>query len=77
MGYVVSNGGMIVHTRHFIGPQILSYNSPTWNLSGEKKKTHNTQTKQMSILQSPKSNTVHYIIIKQYNTNYNKNNLSN
>ena len=35
------------------------------------------QNKQMSILQSPKSNTVHNIIIKQYNTNYNKNNLSN
>jgi len=43
-----------------------------------KKKPHNTQTKQMtqyntnkqmSILQSPKSNTVHNIIIKQYSTN--------
>jgi len=39
---------------------------------------HNTiQDKQMSILQSPKSNTVHDIIIKQYNTNYNRNNVSN
>jgi len=51
-----------------------------------RKKTCNTQTKQTtqyntnkqtSILQFPKSNTVHNIIIKQYNTNYNRNNLSN
>jgi len=72
-----------IHTHHFLGPQILSYNSQTRNLSEE---THNTPTKQttqyntnkqMSVLQSPKSNTVHSIIIKQYNTNYNRNNLSN
>jgi len=76
------NMGCLVHTYHFVGPQILSYNSRTWNLS---EKTHKTQTKQMtqyntnkqmSILQSPKSNTVHNII-KQYDTNYNRNNLSN
>jgi len=29
------------HTYHFVGPQILSYNSRAWNLS---EKTHNTQT---------------------------------
>jgi hypothetical protein len=54
-----------IHIYHFIGPQFLSYNSRTWNLS---EKTHNTQTKQtntiqynkqMSILQCQKSNTVH------------------
>ena len=28
-----------IHTYHFVGPQILSYNSWTWNLS---EKTHNT-----------------------------------
>jgi len=74
------------YTYRFVGPQILSYNSRTWNLS--EKNTHNTQTKQMtqyitikqmSILQSPKSNTVHNIIIKNtiqntseiiYQTNY-------
>ena len=41
-------------------------------------KWHNTiQNKQMSVQQSPKSNTVHNIIIKQNNTNYNRDNLSN
>jgi len=48
-------------------------------------RTHNTPTKQtqyntnneMSILQSAKSNTVPNITIKQYNTNYYTNNLSN
>jgi hypothetical protein len=64
--------------------KILSY-IWTRNLSG---KTHNTQAKQtntiqynkqMSVLQSPKSNPVHniIIIIIKYNTNYNRNNLSN
>jgi len=42
--------------------------------------THKIQyntNKQMSILQFPKSNSVHNIIIKQPSTNYNRNNLSN
>jgi len=33
--------------------------------------------KQMPMLQSPKSNTVHNVIIKQYNKIYNRINLSN
>jgi len=66
-----------IYTYHFVGPQILSYNSQTWNLSErevgrgrerERERTHTKQmtqynmNKQMSVLQSPKSNTVHNII---------------
>ena len=39
-----------IHTYHFIGPQILSYNSQIWNLSEK----HNTQTKEMN------TNTIQY-----------------
>jgi hypothetical protein len=59
------------HTYHFVGLQILSYNSRTWILSEKNHITHkqNERTqynaiKQMLILQTPKSNTVHNIIIK-------------
>jgi len=42
-----------------------------------KQMTQYSTIKQMSILQSTKSNTVYNVIIKQYNTKYNRNDLSN
>jgi uncharacterized protein YbbK (DUF523 family) len=50
----------------------------------ERERKHQPQTKQMtqyytkkqtSVLQSPKSNTVHNTILKEYNTNYSRNNI--
>jgi len=36
------NDNTYIHTYHFIGPQILSYNSQTWNLP--EKKIHTNKT---------------------------------
>jgi len=37
-----SSINIYIHTYHFVGPQILSYNSQTWNLSKKKKTQYNT-----------------------------------
>ena len=83
--YIASNGGMKVHTYIHIVSQVHKFCQTTvGHETCQEKKTLNTNktndTIQTSILQSPKSNTVYniiiIIIIKQYNTNCNKNNLS-
>ena len=63
-----------IRTYHFVGPQMLSYNSRTWNLSEKIRITQNKTTWCNTInsvkITVPKVNIVHKLIIKQYNTNY-------
>ena len=63
-----------IHTYHFVSPQILSYNSRTWNLSEKIHITQNKTARHNTInnvkITVPKDNIVHKLIIEQFNINY-------